>query len=402
MARGEGKLTARTVAALTAPGLYGDGGGLYLQVSNSGTKSWILRYQLDGRRRDLGLGALATVSLADARTAAREARAKAKTGTDPIEVKRTERQAKALEAAKALTFRAAGEAYIASHSPSWRNAKHRAQWSSTLATYAFPVFGNLDVADIDQGLVLRVLEPIWTAKPETASRVRGRIENILDWAKVRGLRDGENPARWQGGLQMALPEPGKVRKEQHFPALPYANMATFWQALATKEGMAAIALRFTILTAARSGEVRGATWDEIDLDGGVWRVPAERMKAKQEHRVPLSPAALDVLRPLHAARTGPLVFPGARLKSPLSDMSLTAVLRRMGQAIITVHGFRSSFRDWCAEETSFDHGVAEAALAHTIGSKVEAAYRRGDLFKKRRDLMDAWAAYVTGKSGGVR
>lgn len=292
-----------------------------------------------------------------------------------------------------MTFDQCRDTFLRSHNPGWSNAKHRDQWRNTLHTYASPHFGNLPVAGIDVGLVMKALEPIWSTKPETASRVRQRMEKILDWAATRGYRERDNPARWKGHLENLLPKRGKMRRVRHHPALPLANVGTFVEALRTHEGMSARALEFLILTAARTGEVLGATWDEIDFGSGVWTIPAERMKAGREHRVPLSDCALTILRRLNAIRRGDLIFTGNRRDRPISNMSMMMQLRRMGRGDVTVHGFRSTFRDWAAERTSFPNHVVEMALAHSISSDVEAAYRRGDLFDKRRRLMDAWARY---------
>jgi integrase len=337
----------------------------------------------------MGLGGAHTVSLAEARAKARECRQKLLDGLDPIEVREAADRAKALERARAMTFDQCAEAYIAAQRHGWRNEKHAAQWTSTLATYCGPVFGQLPVASIDTALVLKVLSPIWTEKTETASRLRGRIESVLGWATTSGHRTGDNPARWRGHLENLLAAPEKVRKVEHHPALPWTVVGAFMADLRAREGIAARALEFAILTAARSGEVRGMTWAEVDLEARVWTVPAERMKAGREHRVPLSARAVALLEQM--PRLDGHVFPGAKVGAPLSDMSLTAVLRRMGHESITVHGFRSTFRDWAAEATNFPREVAEHALAHQLPDKVEAAYRRGDLIEKRSLLMQTWA-----------
>jgi integrase len=344
-----------------------------------------------GKRRDLGLGGFPDVTLAGAREAARKAREKIKEGIDPIEDGKARRSALHARRASAMTFSEAADAYIAVKESEWGNAKHGAQWRNTLRDHAFPVIGNILVRDISQAHVLRVLEPIWLTKTETAARLRGRIERVLDWARVRGYRDGENPARWRGHLDTLLQTPGKVQKVAHHAALDWHHLGAFMADLRRQEGMGARALEFAILVAARSGEVRGATWAEIDLDAGTWTVPGTRMKAKREHRVALNDEALALLEAM--PRDGDLVFPNTK-GTALSDMTLTAVLRRMGRNDITVHGFRSTFRDWCAESTNYPRDVAEMALAHTIGDKVEAAYRRGDLFKKRRLLMRDWGRYA--------
>lgn len=309
----------------------------------------------------------------------------------PLDVRRSIKQAEALERAKAMTFDQCAEAYIAAHRAGWKNAKHADQWETTLATYASPIFGSLPVADIDTGLVVKALSAIWESKTETATRLRGRIEKILDWATVSKYRQGENPARWRGHLENLLANPNKIAKVEHHPALPWREIGAFMVELRKQVGTAARALEFTILTAARSGEVRGAIWAEIDLDAGLWVVPADRIKMGKEHRVPLSASAIALLNEL--PREGDLVFPGAKENTALSDMSLTAVLRRMKRTDITVHGFRSTFRDWCAESTNFPREVCEHALAHSLPDKVEAAYRRGDLLDKRVQLMKAWAEY---------
>lgn len=378
----------------TQPGLYFVGGvaGLALQVAPSGARSWILRIKVGAKRRDMGLGGYPDVTLAGARKAARDARALVKAGVDPIEQARAARSALAASQAAALSFDQCAAQYIAANEAGWRNVKHAQQWRNSLAAYASPILGALLVRDIELSHVLKVLSPIWTTKTETACRVRGRIEAVLDWATVRGFRQGENPARWRGHLDKVLAKPGKVAPVESFAALPWREMGAFMAELRRHAGAGARALEFAILTASRSGEVRGATWGEIDLESARWTIPGTRMKAGREHRVPLSDAALALLRALPRIAGTDYVFPSAK-GSALSDMTLTAVLRRMGRSDITAHGFRSSFRDWAAESTAYPHEMAEMALAHTIGDKTEAAYRRGDLFEKRRRMMDDWAAH---------
>lgn len=379
------KLTDRACKA-AGPGKHGDGTvrGLYLLVSSTGARSWVLRYQMNGRRRDMGLGPYPEVGLARAREKAMEARRLAKDGTDPLSLRHR---------VPALTFEAATEELIASKQHGWKNAKHRAQWSSTLAAYAYPKLGALDVKDVDTNVVLAVLKPIWSEKPETASRVRQRIEAVLDYATTRGARTGDNPARWQGHLVHLLPKPGKVRAVEHHAALPWQEAPAFMAELAKREGTAARALAFAILTAARSGEVRGMTWGEVDAANAVWTVPGARMKAGKEHRVPLVPEALALLGAPGEATA--LVFPSpTKAGAPLSDMTLAAVLKRMGRGDLTVHGFRSTFRDWAGEASAFPREVVEAALAHRLKDKAEAAYARGDLFTKRRKLMEGWAGFL--------
>jgi integrase len=386
-------LTALRVARARRPGMYADGGGLYLQITDGGA-SWVYRYMLAGRAREMGLGPRALFDLSEARAKALDARRLRHQGIDPIEQRRAERLQAQLDAAKAVTFKQCAERYIAAHRAGWRNSKHAAQWEATLATHAEAI-GSLPVQAIDTALVLKCLEPIWTTKPETASRVRGRIENVLDWAKVRGYRTGENPARWRGHLDKLLPARSKVRKVEHHAALPYAELPGFVVALREQEGIAARALEFAILTAARTGETTGARWSEFDLLDKLWTVPAKRMKAQREHRIPLCARALAILQEMQSHRHADdgFVFPGGKSDCPLSNMAFLMLLRRMGRGDLTAHGFRSSFRDWCAERTNFPSEVAEMALAHVVSGKVEAAYRRGDLFDKRRKLMEAWAGY---------
>jgi len=395
MARTVGKLTALKVGRVQKPGMYPDGAGLYLQVTGAGAKSWIFRFSLYGKAREMGLGSLSAITLADARAKAAECRRLLQDGKDPIEERKARLARAALEAARTITFKEAAANYIASHRAGWRNAKHASQWENTIATYAEPVLGRLSIQAIDIDLVLKVLQPIWETKPETASRVRGRIEAILDWAAAGGLRQGENPARWRGHLKHRLPDPSKVRRVKHHAALPYSKLPDFVVRLGAQQSVAGRALEFTILTAARTGETIGARWDEVDLSEKVWTVPADRMKAVREHRVPLSIRALAILRDEHDVRTSDYVFPGGKAGKPLSNMAMTEVLRRMGCGDITVHGFRSTFRDWAAERTNFPSEVVEMALAHVVGNKVKAAYRRGDLFEKRRRLMAEWETFCS-------
>ena len=390
-----------TMKVKTAPpGRYGDGKGLYLLVRSADARFWLFRYRRNGHMREMGLGSFADVTLAEAREKAADLHRKVKAGIDPL----AEREARAFAekvashqaTVRAITFADVANRYITAHEAGWRNPKHRQQWRNTLDTYAMPILGPLPVSDVDTGTVMRVLEPIWRDKTETASRLRGRIESVLDYATAREWRAGENPARWRGHLDNLLPAPGKVAKVEHHAALPWREIGGFMATLVDQEGVAALALRYVILTAARTGEAIGATWREIDTAGAVWTVPAGRMKASREHRVPLSGPALTVLREAAQLRPDPhpnaLVFPG-KLAKPLSNMAMLALLRRMGRGDLTTHGFRSTFRDWCAETTNYPREVAEAALAHTLDDKVEAAYRRGDLIEKRSRLMADWAAF---------
>jgi len=397
MARPIGRLTALKVDKAKRAGMYADGGGLYLRVTQSGTKNWVFRFMLNGRPRWMGVGPLHTIGLAEARNRAAGFRLQRHDGVDPIEKRRAERLEARLDAAKAMRFKECAAKYIASHRAGWRNPKHAAQWEATLATYAEPVIGGLSVHAIDTALVVKVLEPIWTTKPETAGRVRGRIESILDWAKVRGYRAGENPARWRGHLDKLLPARSKVRRVEHHAALPCAELPGFLVSLREQEGIGARALEFAILTAARTGEVIGARWGEIDLLDKTWTLPATRMKAGKEHRVPLSARTLAILKEMQAHRHADdaFVFPGAKPGRSLSNMAFLMLLRRMGRSDVTAHGFRSSFRDWAAERTTFPSEVAEMALAHTLSDKTVAAYNRSDLFERRRRLMAAWATFCT-------
>jgi integrase len=390
-----GKLTALSVKRLQRRGMHGDGHGLYLQVAEGGTKSWVLRYKVNGKPRHLGLGPLHTIRLAQARLRAIDARQLLLDGHDPIATRSAARVAARLADAKTMTFDQCAEAYIDAHRAGWKNAKHAEQWPSTIRSYASPVFGSLPAQAIDTALVMRVLEPVWSTKTATAKRLRGRIESVLDWARVRGYRVGENPARWKGHLDQLLPAPNKVGKVEHHAALPYAEVGAFMVDLRAQDGISARALAFLILTATRTSETLNATWSEIDIDAKTWTIPAERMKGGIEHRVPLSDAALTLLKDMQAIRTRDYVFPGRRAGKPLSNMALLTTMRRMKRGDITTHGFRTSFRVWCAEQTSFPSEVAEAALAHVVSDKVIAAYVRTTFFDRRRKLMEAWATHCS-------
>jgi integrase len=393
-------LSARAVQTTRKPGMYLDGRGLYLRIGPGGNKSWIYRFALGGKTRDMGLGPYPDVALAEARERAASQRKLRLDGTDPIAARQAGKQEARLDAAKAMTFKACAEAYIAAHQAGWKNPKHAAQWPATLGAYVYPAFGALPVQAVDVGLIMKAIEPIWTEKPETASRVRGRIESVLDWAAARGYRKGENPARWRGHLENLLPARSKVQRVEHHAALPYPEIGSFMAELRQRDGTAALAFEFAILTAARTGEAVGARWSEFDLAQRLWTVPPERMKGGKLHRVPLSDAALTILEKMGNIRQSDFVFPGAKSDQPLSNMALAMTLRRMGRGDLTVHGFRSTFRDWAAERTDFPTEVAEMALAHVVGDKVEAAYRRGDLFQKRRALAQAWASYCAGVPEG--
>ncbi len=391
MARLIEKLTPLGVSKKQTPGHYGDGGGLWLQISKFKSKNWVFRYTLHGTRREMGLGATHTVSLAEARQKAKECRLTLLDGKDPIEVRETTTLAEALRRAKMMTFDQCAAAYIEAHRSSWKNVKHISQWENTIQVYASPVIGKLPVTSVDTDLVVKILNPIWQTKTETATRLRGRIESVLNWATTSKFRQGDNPARWRGHLENLLSSPNKIAKVKHHPALPWQELGKFMVDLREREGVAARAVELAILTATRSGEVRNATWAEFDA--GLWVIPASRMKMGREHRIPLPTAAVELLGKM--PRLGDLVFPGTKKDKPLSNMSLTAVLRRMERNDITVHGFRSTFRDWCSESVanSFPREVCEHALAHSLPDKIEAAYRRGDLIEKRALLMQAWADY---------
>ncbi len=365
--------------------------GLHIQVTPSGARSWILRVKIGEKRRDMGMGGFPDVSLAQARERAREARDKIAKGVDPIAAKQADRTAIVSEQARAKTFGECTASYIAAKEAEWTNPKHRAQWLNTLETYAHPTIGKMLVRDVDQEHIMAILQPIWATKTETATRVRQRMEAVLDWAKTSKFRTGDNPARWRGHLDKLLAKPSKVTKVEHHAALDMNAIQGFLTAVGKDKGMGARALEFAIYTAARSGEVRGAVWDEFDMDAGVWTIPAVRMKAGREHRVPLSDAALKLLKALPRMDGSEFVFHAVR-GGMLSDMTLSAVMRRMNVDAVP-HGFRSTFRDWAAERTAYPSEVVEMALAHTIENKVEAAYRRGDLFEKRTRLMADWSKF---------
>jgi integrase len=413
-------LTAAKVRT-AGPGRYGDGDGLVLFVKPNGQRFWTFRYSIGGKAHEMGLGPASgkgAISLKEARERAETPRRHRREGRDPLAVQAAEEAArKAAEqaaAARSKTFREVAELYIGAHEASWRNAKHRQQWQNTLATYVFPIMGDLPVGEVDTSEVMCVLEPIWTKRPETASRVRMRIEAVLDYGRSRGWRSGENPARWRGHIANLLPRRAKVRRVEHHPALAWQEVGSFMAELRGQEGCAALALQFAILTGGRTGEVVGARWPEIDMQQAVWTIPPERMKAAREHRVPLSEAALAILSrmaPFRNPDRGDWVFPGPQPGRPLSNMAMLMLLRRMNKAPegqpprwrdartgepVTAHGFRSTLRSWAEERTNYGREVAEAALAHAIKDKTEAAYQRGDLFEKRRRLMDDWATFCAG------
>lgn len=391
MGHGINRLTAMQVQKMKEPGYHADGAGLYLCVKPTGGKSWIFRYRFGGKEREMGLGPLHTFTLAEARDRALQQRKLLADGTDPLAQKHaTELQRKLVEAS-IITFDKAAESYIASQRQGWKNAKHAEQWTNTLATYASPVFGPLPVGAVTTELVMRVLSPIWAEKTETASRVRGRIEKVLDWAKTQGYRQGDNPAAWRGHLENLLSAPQKTKNVEHHAALPYQHLGTFMQELHTMPGTAARALEFIILCNVRTSEAIEATWQEFDLQAKLWTIPAARMKAAKEHTIPLSEPALALLQDLK--QSDGFVFPGGKKDKPLSNMACLSLLKRMGRADLTVHGFRSTFRDWAGETTGHPREVIEHAMAHQLKDKAEAAYQRGTLLQKRRALMDEWAAY---------
>jgi integrase len=392
MAREINRLNARAVTALSRPGRHADGGGLYLSISTNGGRRWVYLFRRNGKMREMGLGSASVVTLARARELASAARDTVSRGLDPIETR-------GLHSERSKTFSECSALFIEDNKSGWSNAKHADQWANTLKTYADPVIGRMAVADIATTHIIKILNPIWTTKTETASRVRSRIEAVLDWARVHGLREGENPARWRGHLDQLLPRRSKVARVQHHPALPFTALPDFLIDLRTMEGVAPLALEFTILTAARTNETIGATVSEFTT--GTWIIPGERMKGGREHRVPLVPRSLAILEALGIRlwdnRDEP-AFIGGRKDEPLSNGAMLAVLDRMGRGDVTVHGFRSTFRDWASETTPFSNEVVEMALAHSIPNKSEAAYRRGDLFDKRRALMNLWADYCGGAS----
>jgi integrase len=370
-----------------------DGNGLYLQVTGPNSRSWIYRYTFKGRERWLGLGSARDVSLAKARDARDDARAQIRSGIDPVQTRKNEASQAFALARNAVSFRQRAEQYVEAHKEGWRSAKHAGQWQSTLESYVYPAIGNLPANAITASHIVDVLRPIWSAKPETARRVRGRIEAILDYAADPDDAAYRNPATMTAQLAKKLPKVAAARRTTNHPSLPYSELGSFLDSLRAREGLAALALEFVILTAARTGEVIGAKWAEMNLAKAVWTVPAGRMKSGRPHHVPLSAAAMDVLRRARTLAVGDIVFPSLPHDRPLSNMALLTVLRRMGRSDLTVHGFRSTFRTWTAERTGFSREVCEAALAHVLKDKTEAAYQRGDLFDKRVDLMETWAKY---------
>ena len=394
------RLTARQVATAALPdgeykALLHDGAGLYLQLmrsvsSDSINRSWLFKYELHGKRREMGLGSLQDFSLAEARQRHRVLRQQVSDGIDPLAARRHRAAERAAESAKAMTFRDCFEACLASHEGGWKNAEHRRQWRASIERDVLPVIGDLAVDDIGTPHIIKVLEPIWKAKPETASRTRGRIERVLAWATVRGFRSGDNPARWRGHLQEMFPAVGKIAKVNHHEAMAYVDMPGFMSKLRECDHIAARALEFTILCATRTGETLGATWSEISLSDATWTIPAERMKSGREHKVPLSNRAIEILRSLpHRSGAPARIF-------DIGEVAMLQMLREVnGGKGPTVHGFRSSFRDWCSERTSYPPAVAEQALAHAIGSKVERAYSRSSLFEKRRKLMSDWSTFCS-------
>ncbi|MBT4890192.1 MAG: tyrosine-type recombinase/integrase [Rhodospirillales bacterium] len=404
MAREVDKLSALQIKSLNKVGRYSDGNGLYLQISRFDTKAWIFRFTLNGKPRQMGLGPIDIVSLKEAREEANRCRKLVHQRIDPIDLRSQERSKSLVSSASIITFQECAEKYIDAHISSWKNAKHGSQWRNTLTTYAFPILGNIPIQDVSTGMVLEVLEPIWTTKTETASRVRGRMESILGWAKSREYRKGENPARWKDHLGNILPQKTKVSHVKHHAALPYEQIGRFMEELRSKKSNSSQGLELLILTATRTGEVIHATWNEIDFNKQLWTIPAERTKTKKEHRVPLSGDAMNVLIEMKKNASSDYIFPGARKGRPLSNMAFLQCLKRMGRGDLTAHGFRSSFRDWAAEQTNYPSEVAEMALAHTVGDKVEAAYRRGDLYNKRCKIMESWAKYcatIPGDSDNV-
>jgi integrase len=376
------QLTERTVKSLREPGYYGDGSNLYLQISAYGTRSWVFRYKLNGKAHEMGLGSVNTFTLKQARERARAARQLLADGVDPIQAKRQKRATKLAADAKRITFSEAASLYISAHEKAW-SRRHRDQWQASLERHAFPVLGKLTVDAIELPHIRRVLEPMWNEKTETANRVRNRIGRVLAWATVGGFRQGDNPARWSGHLAEMLPSRAKLQAVQHMAAMPFVELPAFMEDLRKREDITSRALEFTILTAARTGEIIGCTWDEIDLKEKLWTIPGSRMKSGRAHRVPLSDRAAEILENLH--NDGGLVF-------PINNMRMVRLLHTMREGL-SVHGFRSTFSDWCRERTNYPRDIVEMALAHAIKDKTEAAYRRGDALEKRRRLMEEWARY---------
>jgi integrase len=394
MARAIHRLTGADLRRKAA-GYYADGGGLWLQVTvgKQVNRSWLYRYTISTRTREMGLGSLLNVGLSEAREAAQECRKQRLASIDPIEHRRARRAEQVAAAAKIVTFDRCLDQYLAAHRAGWQNEKHARQWETTVRRYASSVFGDLSVANVDTAMILRTLTPLWARAPETASRLRGRLEQVLDFARVHGYREGDNPARWRGHLSKLLPTHRRLRPRKHLAAMPFQAVPAFMRELRNHDGTAARALEFLILTSTRSAETRFARWSEVDLDNKIWVVPAERMKMRKEHRVPLSSGAVEILRAVSKQDPAGYIFPGSSRDSPVWENAFAYVLKQLGHAGTTVHGFRSSFRDWAGDATAFSREVAEQALAHVAGNAVEIAYRRGDALAKRRRLMQAWSDY---------
>ncbi|MGG7055469.1 tyrosine-type recombinase/integrase [Nitrosomonas sp. ANs5] len=395
-------LTARKCETIKEPGYYADGQNLYLQVSKALSKSWLFIYKFQGRKHEVGLGGYPDISLAVARDGAARWRKVLIAGDNPIEIKREQEYKKHCSRIDNPTFAQCANKFIESHQAGWKNPKHAQQWKNTLDHYVLPIIGNLQVKQIDTGLVMRVLEPIWLEKNETASRLRGRIENILDWASVHKYRQGDNPARWRGHLDKLLSSPNKIQRIKHFKALPYHEMNGLLLALRSNSSISAMALEFLILTAARTGEVIGSQWNEIDFNQKIWIIPAERMKVKKEHRVPIASRTLEILSNVKQLKVNDYIFPGRTRNGGLSNAAMDKLLQVTLNYDATVHGFRSTFRDWASEITNFPHEMCEMALAHSIKNQAEAAYRRGDMIEKRRVMMEAWLTYIETKPCKVK
>ena len=393
--------SARSVQTITDVGYHRCAPGLYLQVAKRGTKSWLFRFKspVTSKQREMGLGSLTITSLAQARNLVMEYRRQLLKGLDPLEEQQRNKKVRRLQQARTITFSDAAEQCIASKRPEWKNVKHSQQWTNTLTTYAYPIIGDLPIPEIDTDLILKVIEPIWISKAETASRVRQRIETVLDWARARKYVEGENPARLRGHLDKILAKTAKVKRVKHHPAVPYKQINKFASLLRNQKGSSALALEFMILTAARTGEVIGAKWGEFDINSKIWTVPAERMKVGKEHRVPLCNQAISILTSIKSNRHAEdFVFPGWKTGSGLSNGAMLALMKKMAFGPYTPHGFRSTFRDWAADEAhTFQNETIELALAHTIKNQAEAAYRRGDQLERRRELMNAWSKYMEKK-----
>ena len=394
MAKQINKLSVRGIKSQNKSGRYADGNGLYLQVGKSGAKSWLFRYMLDGKSREMGLGSIRIETLSQAREKAKHCKKLLKSGTDPIRDRQKHIAIEKADNKEMLSFQKCTEGYLKAHSASWRSARHAGIWLSSVKRFAYPIVGSIHVNKIERGHIMNILDPIWREKTDTASRLRGRLESILNWATVQEYRKGDNPARWRGYLDQLLPKPSEIHTVKHFAALPYREINAFMSKLKEREALSALALRLIILTACRSIEVREAEWSEFDLENATWTIPTERRKMKKEHVIPLCKEALDIIQSIPRAEDSVHLFTGPRSNKPMSDVVFKKLMERMKVTGITTHGFRSTFRDWAAEQTSFPREVIEDCLAHQLRDKTEAAYFRSNLLDKRRELMNKWADYT--------